>query len=446
MNEIPLGKEIEKFKLHLQNNPRIIFSAQFGDGKTHFLRKFIEANSETIRVLTLYPLKYSIAPNENIMEYIKRDILIQLADDGIYETIDFEAFADSLFSLENTISLVKFLVSALPGGELVGKLINKGLKLKKDYDEKKHALDKYEDSFSLQSGGIYERDAYTKLIEATVARIKNDGKRTVLLIEDLDRIDPNHLFRILNVLSAHIDDNAESNKFGFDNIVVVMDFRITEHIFHHFYGANANYSGYISKFVSHYPYEYSITTVAREYLLQFIEEQCGLESVECGKLELQTFPESVSLMSLVNRLSVRDIVKCIDGFEQQYIREECNLGKGIKIRSDQKIVKLMALLKRMQISISKSRLYHAIKKLDAASELNLLGGYIARNRELMNGYSLYYDYSHWYLCKDLTPNGDTEYRFRPSTGGTTVQIDMNSETNAIIGIAANYVRDLNLPD
>lgn len=126
MNEIPLGKEIEKFKLHLENNPRIIFSAQFGDGKTHFLRKFIEANSETIRVLTLYPLKYSIAPNENIMEYIKRDILIQLADDGIYETIDFEAFADSLFSLENTISLVNFLVSALPWRRIGSQTVKQG--------------------------------------------------------------------------------------------------------------------------------------------------------------------------------------------------------------------------------------------------------------------------------------------------------------------------------
>lgn len=446
MNEIPLGKEIEKFKLHLQNNPRIIFSAQFGDGKTHFLRKFIEANSETIRVLTLYPLKYSIAPNENIMEYIKRDILIQLADDGIYETIDFEAFADSLFSLKNTISLVKFLVSALPGGELVGKLINKGLKLKKDYDEKKHALDKYEDSFSLQSGGIYERDAYTKLIEATVARIKNDGKRTVLLIEDLDRIDPNHLFRILNVLSAHIDDNAESNKFGFDNIVVVMDFRITEHIFHHFYGANANYSGYISKFVSHYPYEYSITTIAREYLLHFIEDQCGLGRAECGKLELQIYPQSDSLLSVVNRLSVRDIVKCIDGFDQQYIVEECVLGTGARIKSDQKIVKLMALLKRMQVSMSKSRLFHAIKRLDAASELNLLGGFLVRNPHLMNGCCVLYDRTYWYLYKDVAPDGDTEYRFRPSAGGTVADINMNSETNEIISIAANYVRDLNLPD
>lgn len=443
MNEIPLDKEIEKFKLHLENNPRVIFTAQFGDGKTHFLRKFIEATKDSIRVLTLYPLKYSIAPNENIMEYIKRDILIQLAKDGIYEDIDFEAFSDSLFSLENTISLVNFLVSALPSGELVSKLINKGLKLKNDYDEKKHSLEKYEDSFTLQSGGIYERDAYTKLIETTVAKIKEGGKRTVLLIEDLDRIDPNHLFRILNVLGAHIDDDTESNKFGFDNIVVVLDFRITEHIFHHFYGENANYHGYISKFVSHYPYEYSITTVAREYLLQFIQEQCGLGRIECGKFEVQVVPESITLMSAVNRLSVRDIVKCIDGFDKQYIVEDCDLGMGVKIRSDQKIVKLMALLKRMQMPITTNGIRRAIRRLDEATCLNLLGGYLTRNQDVKHGCCIRYNNTLWQLNKNSSPNGVvTEYSVCQILGGRIAEIDMNNETKAILDIAANYVRDM----
>lgn len=445
MNEIPLNKEIDKFKLHLENNPRVIFSAQFGDGKTHFLRKFIEATRNDTCVLTLYPLKYSIAPNENIMEYIKRDILIQLADYGIYETIDFDAFADSLFSLENTVSLVNFLVSALPGGELVSKLVSKGVKLKKDYDEKKHSLNKYKESFTLQSGGIYERDAYTKLIEATVARIKEGGKRTVLLIEGLDRIDPNHLFRILNVLGAHIDEDAESNKFGFDNIVVVLDFRITEHIFHHFYGEDANYHGYISKFVSHYPYEYSITTVAREYLLQFIEDNCGLGRIECDKFEFQVFPERTSLSSAVNRLSVRDIVKCIDGFEQQYIVEDCELETGAKIRSDQKIVKLLALLKRMQLPISGGWLLHGITRLEGGAGLNLLGGYLARNIDVRKGYCIRYDNSLWKLYKVLSPDGVPEYCFRRVSGGPIAEISMNNEVNAILDIAARYVRDLILP-
>ena len=52
----------------------------------------------------------------------------------------------------------------------------------------------------------------------------------------MDRIDPGHLFRILNVLGAHIDTNKDENKFGFENIVVVLDYITTEHIFHHFYG------------------------------------------------------------------------------------------------------------------------------------------------------------------------------------------------------------------
>lgn len=32
-----------------------------------------------------------------------------------------------------------------------------------------------------------------------------DVKRFVLVFEDMDRIDPAHIFRILNVISAHMD-------------------------------------------------------------------------------------------------------------------------------------------------------------------------------------------------------------------------------------------------
>lgn len=43
--------------------------------------------------------------------------------------------------------------------------------------------------------------------------------KSVLIIEDLDRIDPAHLFRIMNVLSSQVDNPYYShvphgNKFG----------------------------------------------------------------------------------------------------------------------------------------------------------------------------------------------------------------------------------------
>lgn len=96
-----------------------------------------------------------------------------------------------------------------------------------------------------------------------------------MIIEDLDRLDPKHLFRILNVVSAHIDDSKQpdivGNKFGFNNIVLVMDYDVTKHIFHHFYGEQACYEGYMSKFLSREPFRYSIGP----YMVRAFEEQLG---------------------------------------------------------------------------------------------------------------------------------------------------------------------------
>ena len=77
----------------------------------------------------------------------------------------------------------------------------------------------------------------------------NANKCGVPIIEDLDRLDPVHLFRILNVLSAHIDYKSTTNKFGFTNIVAVLDYETAKHIFIHFYGEKANFDGYMSKFI-----------------------------------------------------------------------------------------------------------------------------------------------------------------------------------------------------
>ena len=89
----------------------------------------------------------------------------------------------------------------------------------------------------------------------------------MLVVEDLDRIDPAHLFRILNIFSAHIDycykygHKAEvsiaGNKFGLDNIVLVCDFSNIRKLFRHFYGGSTDFKGYIGKFLSSAPYTYS---------------------------------------------------------------------------------------------------------------------------------------------------------------------------------------------
>ena len=145
------------------------------------------------------------------------------------------------------------------------------------------------ESFSKRVGSPYEIDLITQIIIDNIQWFrKSNNKKVILIIEDLDRMDPAHLFRILNIFSAHIDrvyqyQNSSTqkeedttfsellpNKFGFDNIITVFDYNKTKSIFQHFYGQEANYDGYINKFISHQPFFYSIDEIAREYLYKVI--------------------------------------------------------------------------------------------------------------------------------------------------------------------------------
>lgn len=82
-----------------------------------------------------------------------------------------------------------------------------------------------------------------------------------MIIEDLDRIDPEHIFRILNVISAHYDqryhDEYYHNKFGFDKIIIVSDYQNIKNIFHHRYGVDVDFDGYINKFYSTSPFHFN---------------------------------------------------------------------------------------------------------------------------------------------------------------------------------------------
>ena len=114
---------------------------------------------------------------------------------------------------------------------------------------------------SEKEGSIFEDNFITQLLRQQIKKIANSGKETVLIIDDLDRVDPEHTFRILNVISAHYDTlyNApiyENNKFGFDKIILVCDLQNIRYTFEHRYGSKVNFTGYISKFYSTSPFQY----------------------------------------------------------------------------------------------------------------------------------------------------------------------------------------------
>lgn len=378
MEIIPIGHKIEQFKAHLEDNKRVVLSARFGDGKSFFLEQVKRELENEYFFITLFPVNYSVAKNDDVFEYIKRDILLQLAEADLLTDIDFDTIADSIFSWENLREVISFLLTFVQGGELLKKILKKIDPIKKRYDENKSTWKKYESFFTIQRGGIYENDGYTKLIGATIEWIKNPinglGKKTVLVIEDLDRIDPMHLFRILNVLGAHIDVDKEKNKFGFDNIVLVLDYTTTSYIFHHFYGMEADYSGYMSKFISCYPFEYSIKDIAKNYVFDYIEKECGLsrEIASNIKVELRYSKGRMTLEQCLSSMSVRDIANAIDGLCKQYRCDEIIEFEYFEISTNVGLIKFLALLKRLCINCSPSDIYD----IEDDSVLKMLGGFI----------------------------------------------------------------------
>ena len=310
LDKIDISGNLNNFAQYLEKTDRIILSAKFGDGKTYLLNKLRNdaVMKDEYEFFTIYPVNYSVAKNEDVFEYIKRDIIVQFYEKKLLEKIDLNALFGSEFTFDDLTSVVSFLLSCVPTGEFYNNVFKKFLEKKEEYEEKKHTVDKYLSRFANAAGCIYEEDGYTKLIRRAIKWISQDhslnggewkAKKPVLIIEDLDRLDPKHLFRILNVVSAHIDDSNRpdivGNKFGFNNIVLVMDYDVTKHIFHHFYGAQACYEGYMSKFLSREPFRYSIKSI----MIRDFEAQLG-EKLGIHELlpHLQNFREKLAGSSL----------------------------------------------------------------------------------------------------------------------------------------------------
>ena len=85
--EVNITQELKRFNFHINppSNSRIFFSGIFGIGKTYFLKEFF-ADNEDYEEFFLRPVNYSIAQNEDIVDYIKYDILFEL----LGKEIDFE--------------------------------------------------------------------------------------------------------------------------------------------------------------------------------------------------------------------------------------------------------------------------------------------------------------------------------------------------------------------
>lgn len=434
MKKIDITKKLIEFYHHLSaaNVDRTIFSAKFGDGKTEFLHQFKEKYSNEYTFYTLYPVNYQIAPNEQIMEYIKRDLLFQLILNGTLTPID--NIPDSIllqwYINQNSFNILKDIIKFAPsilgsGNQFIDVLkgvtaLVKGIKEQcKKFKEFKTEITEGDfekavniiDNLSEGAGNIYELDPISWLIAQSIAK---QNKKSVLIIEDLDRIDPAHLFRILNIFSAHINrhylcsdkrifqDDKEKpfdelpNKFGFDKIIFVMDADSANAAFKNFYG-DSNYEGYISKFISKRIFYYSIV----EYAHLFLYANIDLEYIDVEYIFEDIL---VTIGFKMEQKSVRDIVKALDDFEDAYRKEEVRVTDDFCFLSDTPLVKLLAILirlgiKRNHLSNHFKEMYEELFKKQIGIRtmpskekfIELLGCFAMDEDSIRNNGKIYYD-------------------------------------------------------
>ena len=415
---IPIDDAIKRFYEHLNAHERTILSAKFGDGKTYFLQKFMEDEKvkEDYMFLTLYPVNYQVAENRDIFELIKYDLLIQMFTRKILSPefkltkaqvlawclqLHSPSIAEGLLPIISELCLdeksVKVVSTILTGKKLLGKVKQKVTDLEESVRDKQ--IDQFLKEMS--KNPILGQDVITGIIQQGITEYKktNRDKEIVLVIEDLDRIDPAHLFRILNVFSAHIDYHYRlgsnprlpyvGNKFGLDKVVFVMNYDCTESIFKHFYGAYADYKGYINKFCSSNYFTYSFDQQKEEYCYKRIITNTRIDSYT---IKLFIRPEDLS------QHTVREVVYAIEGLDDYVLvrlTDETYYGKTIVLHDG--VLRVIAILRRLGMSNDdiKNRLVECMEdKEQYKVVLSYMAGFLAYNKWGTYKGILHYRYPH----------------------------------------------------
>lgn len=415
---IPIDDVISDFLVHLKSHERTILSAKFGDGKSFFLNSLM--NNEEIKkdfiFLVLHPVNYQVVENKDIFELIKRDLLFQLVNNKIYDpqyeitnTVAFSFYLQNNFQ-SLAYSLLPYL-SYLNCDTKTTSELTLGLSSIKFLMDLKNKINKFKteneesnviDNFIAKGKSfIYENDAITKIIRDNICAYKEKyvNKRIVLIIEDMDRLDPAHLFRIMNIFSAHMDyqylDSSDpncdinGNKFGLDNVLMVMDYDNTRSIFSHFYGVEADFKGYIQKFCNKGIFEYSLKEQQEIYIYDKIQKVTDLP------LELvKKYITSEDLFKKTMRL----ICSSFDDVDRQ-IKQELEVDfQSEKYKLHPGVLRMFVILRRLGESYNKIKPDEIIKDRTKSlifDNYNLILPYITpylliNSSEGING-SLIYD-------------------------------------------------------
>ncbi|MGJ1323150.1 P-loop NTPase fold protein [Sphingobacterium faecium] len=288
---IPQVSLEESFKEHLNasNNHRILFSGPFGQGKTTFLNKVFEDEEKHYHTIKLYPVNYSVSSNDDVFQLIKFDIVRQLignyGDSLNLQQDDLTKLLKAQVFLKDNMSLSPWIDALLSCFGSIGQSSSKFFSVfrdtVKDFDafSKSMQIDEISDleefisALTEKEGSAYEMDSISEQIKDLVGRLRvNSGRKIVLIIDDLDRLDPEHIFRLFNVFSTQFEYHGESvsgngyNKFDFDKIIFVCDIENIRRIYRHKYGVGVDFKGYLDKFYSHIPFDFDNREFVRSHI------------------------------------------------------------------------------------------------------------------------------------------------------------------------------------
>jgi hypothetical protein len=355
--KIPIESLFSKFENHLKikNNTRILFSGKFGIGKTYFLNEFFKNKEEDYEVFHLFPVNYQITSNENIIEFLKYDILVELLkkNKNILPTNDYNNLIDLerllyLWGKDNLVEVFKKSVSLIPKlgrplKDVIG-LIESFLKFKKNMETGDQGfIDTFLDE--IKDKNISETDPLSELLKQKINKQKKK-KQSVLILDDLERIDPEHIFRIINIFFAHFDlyNKEIPNKFCFDKIILVADVQNIKSIFHYKYGKQTDFNGYFDKFFS-------------VEVFQFKNEEIIVKIID----------------QIISNFQIEDIVNLDEAFKTDGILRvflEVILKKSLEMTGKEKL-NLRQLLKGIKFPLSAFKKGHYKKGFSSDWEKNV---------------------------------------------------------------------------
>ncbi len=341
-------------ELSSKGNDRIFFSGQFGSGKTTFLKDFFEFKNDEYDVYHLFPIHYQIKADDDVWEFIKYDLLIQLINKypkilsedkikGIKQNVflfhEFVTsnytFKDFLFGAVNYTTEITEVADSIFKTKFhkLGKPIKDLLVLDREYqDFKKNYKTKDQaiiENF-ISTMESKENDVISHLLSLNIKSGKSD-KKSVLIIDDIDRMDPSNLFRMLNIISSFYEKEDE-NKFGFDKIILVGDINSTRSVFEHFYGKKTDFWGYIDKFYSKNIYKFRAEEIIGSEIKKIVQiigtdGDVIMEGFQNENYFLSMFLNEVLIesLSVTNGYNLRQLIKAIK--HSKSIIEECEYPK-----------------------------------------------------------------------------------------------------------------------